>query len=255
VKGDWRTFAWHPALQWVLDRQHVTPDHFGFLRKVNQGLVEGWFDHLEPFKYRSLQLTGDEKRLQVLCKCRLFGPGRLSLDLLGCEAEVLPLAVERFGEKPTMLLFENAAPFMVARSILKVMDNNAFGCLGYGGGKQMVKSVGYLSMIEPPVESVLYVGDLDAEGIQLAANIGRLSSQVEIHPATSFHRAMIDAASELGHASGWPVKEKQPRQAAESALQFVDAAVRGKCAQLISSGHRIPEEVLSRFKMQQILSS
>ena len=54
-------------------------------------LVEGWFEASEPLKYRSLQLTGDEKRLQKLCKCRLFGPGRLTLDMLGCEATDLSL--------------------------------------------------------------------------------------------------------------------------------------------------------------------
>lgn len=253
-KTNWRTFAWHPALQWVLDRRHVIPGHFQFLKKVHQGLVEGWFEASEPLKYRSLQLTGDEKRLQKLCKCRLFGPGRLTLAMLGCKAEVLPLAIERFCGNSTMLLFENAAPFMVARGILKEMDNTGIGCLGYGAGKQVIKSVGYLSMIEPPVERVLYVGDLDAAGIQLAADIERLSRHVTILPATSFHRAMIDAAAELGSANGWPVKEKQPRQVAEFVLGFVDDSVRSECAQLISSGRRIPEEVVSRATMRRILS-
>ncbi len=254
-KTNWRTFAWHPALQWVLDRRHVIPSHFQFLKKVNQGLVEGWFEASEPLKYRSLQLTGDEKRLQKLCKCRLFGTGRLTLDMLGCVAEVLPLAIERFSGNATMLLFENAAPFIVVRGILKEMNNTGIGCLGYGAGKQVIKSVGYLSMIEPPVGSVLYVGDLDAEGIQLAADIKRISSHVTILPATSFHRAMIGAAAELGSANGWPVKEKQPRQVAKSVLGFVDDSVRSKCAQLISSGRRIPEEVLSQATLRRILSS
>ena len=105
--------------------------------------------------------------------------------MLGCEAEVLPLAIERFCGNSTTLLFENAAPFMVARGILKQMDNTGIGCLGYGAGKQVIKSVGYFSMIQPPVESVLYVGDLDAEGIQLAADVKRLSRHVTILPATS----------------------------------------------------------------------
>ncbi|MCH7988647.1 MAG: hypothetical protein IID46_05770 [Planctomycetes bacterium] len=239
----------------MLDRRHVIPAHFQFLKKVNQGFVEGWFEASESLKYRSLQLTGDEKRLQKLCKCRLFGPGRLTLDMLGCEAEVLPLAIERFSGNTTMLLFENAAPFMVARGILKEMDTPGIGCLGYGAGKQVIKSVGYLSMIEPPMKSVLYVGDLDAEGIQLAADLKRLSRHVTIMPATLFHRAMITAAAEFGWAKGRPVKEKQRRHLAESVLGFVDDSVRGKCAQLISSGRRIPEEVLSQATMRRILSS
>lgn len=253
---NWRMFAWHPALQWVLERRHLNSSHFQFLQKINQGLVEGWFETSEAFKYRSLQLTGHEKRLQQLCRCRLFGPGRLTLDMLGCEAEVLPLAIERFGGDSTMLLFENAAPFIVARGILKQMNNTGgIGCLGYGAGKQVIKSIGYLSMIAPRVESVRYVGDLDAEGIQLAADLEQHSKHIKILPATSFHLAMLNAAAELGSANGWPVQKNQPHQVAESVIGFVDASVRNQCVQLISSGHRIPEEVLSRSTMRRLLSS
>ena len=251
--SEWRTFAWHPTLQWVLERTHLIPSHYEFLKTVNQGLVEGWFAQSETLKYRSLQLTGDEKRLQKLRKCRLFGPGRLSLELLGCEQEVLPLAYERFSDERTMVLFENAAPFIAAQSILKVVDNAEIGCIGYGAGKQMVKSVGYLPMIAPRLETVFYVGDLDAEGIQLAADIKRLSKDVEVQPATRFHRAMIDAAADLGFADGWAIKN-QRRHVAESALGFMDHSVRAKCAQLISTGHRIPEEVIPRGILRHLLS-
>lgn len=29
-KDNWRTFAWHPRLQWVLSRRHLIPSHFEF---------------------------------------------------------------------------------------------------------------------------------------------------------------------------------------------------------------------------------
>ena len=35
-------------------------------------------------KYRSLQLTGNEKALASLAKTSLFGESRLSLAMLGC---------------------------------------------------------------------------------------------------------------------------------------------------------------------------
>lgn len=78
---------------------------------------------------------------------RLFGPRKLSWELLGCQPEVLPIAIERISNGPVLLLFENAAPFMVARQILRDGETPAtdtrLGCIGYGAGKQMVKSIGY----------------------------------------------------------------------------------------------------------------
>ena len=73
VGFDWRNFPWHPRLQWVLESRYVSPGDTQFLQKVNQGLAEGWFQEREPFKYRSLQLTGDEKRLVRLCRVALLG--------------------------------------------------------------------------------------------------------------------------------------------------------------------------------------
>jgi hypothetical protein len=60
----------------------------------------------------------DENRLTKLCISTLFGLGKLSLEAFGCEREVQPLVVAHISTKPTMLLVENAVPFMVARSIL-----------------------------------------------------------------------------------------------------------------------------------------
>lgn len=254
---DWKSFPWHPQLQWVLERRHICCDHVAFLKRVHQGLVDGTFQTREPLKYRSLQLTGDEKQLSRLSMSRLFGPGKLSWELLGCQPEVLPIAVERISNGPVLLLFENAAPFMVARQILRACEAYAtdarFGCIGYGAGKQMVKSIGYLSMLDPPVGTVLYVGDLDAEGIQLAADIRALSREIPIQPATAFHEAMFRCARELGADQGWPMKERQTRQIPDSALEAVAAPYRVQCRKLVELGHRIPEEVIPHRVMRRLL--
>lgn len=255
---DWKSFPWHPQLQWVLERRHVCRYHVEFLRRVHQGLVDGTFETLEPLKYRSLQLTGDEKLLGRLSMSRLFGPRKLSWELLGCQPEVLPIAIERISNGPVLLLFENAAPFMVARQILRDGETPAtdtrLGCIAYGAGKQMVKSIGYLSMLDPRIETVLYVGDLDAEGIQLAADIRMLSLEIPIQPATTFHEAMCCSAEDLGAELGWPMKELQARQIPDSALAAFAAPFRERCRKLIELGHRIPEEVIPHRVMRRLLA-
>lgn len=250
---DWRSYAWNPQLEWLFDRRHVSAPQVDFLLRVNQGLKEGWFEEIESLKYRSLQLTGNEKRLAKFAKTKLFGPGRLTLKLLACESELLPLAYERFGPQATMLVFENAAPFVLARSILSESAAPAFGCIAYGAGKQMLKSVGYLASIKPAVKTAYYVGDLDADGIQILSDCRRLSEQVVIQPATEFHKAMISAAKGLGAPNGWPAKEDYSPHVTEKVLANLDCSVRAECAMLIERSHRIPEEVLSRKTLRQLL--
>jgi len=250
---DWKSHPWHPKLQWVLERRHISAEDVEFLLRVNQGLIEGWFSEQEPFKFRSLQLTGDEKRLTRLACSALFGPGKLSLDLLGCEKEVLPLAIARITAEPVMLLFENAASFMVARAVMLEASTARIGCLGYGAGNQVLKSVRYLAMVEPPLREVLYVGDLDGEGIQIASLLSRASRDVPIRPATRFHVAMFEAAASLGAANGWPAREDSGVGCCEEAFDFLASAVREQAKQLVRSNRRIPEEVISHSSMREVI--
>lgn len=258
VSAEWKSFPWHPQLQWILERRHICREHVEILKRVHRCLGDDSFKTSEPLKYRSLQLTGNEKLLGRLSASRLFGPGRLSWELLGCQPEILPIAIERISDGPVLLLFENAAPFMVARQVLKSCDASSIGgrlgCIGYGAGKQMVKSIGYLSMLEPAIEAVLYVGDLDAEGIQLAAEIGHLSQKIPIQPATAFHEAMFQCARHLGAETGWPMKELQPRQISDCALSAIGAPHRDRCRTLVELGHRIPEEVIPHREMRRLVA-
>jgi len=255
---DWRTFPWHPALQWVLERRFISAQHVEFLTRVNRGIVEGWFAEPEPLKNRSLQLTGDEKLLQKFAKTKLFGPGKLNLAMLGCEREVLPIAFERISISPVMLMFENAAPFMLARRVARETLASGtvpeFGTIAYGGGKQVLKSAEYLPTIEPKVESVLYVGDLDAEGLEIAGELKERSKAVPVRPATAFHAAMLDSAAELDAPDGWPAKDGQSRAIGRRASEFPDSSIRDACMRIVQMGKRIPEEVLSTRWIRRLLS-
>ena len=250
---DWKKHPWHPNLQWVLQRRHIGAGDVEFLLRVNQGLVEGWFAEKEPFKYRSLQLTGDEKRLSRLACSALFGPGKLSLESLGCEEEVLPLATVRISAEPVMLLFENAASFMVAHAALQQIPATGIGWLGYGAGNQVIKSAGYFSMIDPPLREILYVGDLDGEGVQIANLVSQASKHVPVRPATRLHLAMFQAAAALGAPNGWPVKDEKTIKCHDAAFDFLGEEVRVRTIQLVKSGRRVPEEVIPHSLMREVL--
>ena len=248
----WRQFPWHPRLQWVFQLRGLSPDHFAFLKRVNKGLVEGWFEQPECFKYRSLQLTGDEKRLESLTCGSLFAEGCLTLEMLGCLPDALPIVTEHLSSEPTMLIFENAAPFMVARSVAVGSATPLFGRLAWGAGTQVLKAVCYFPMIRPTVTEIFYVGDLDAAGMRIAADLQRTCTSIPVRPATRFHQAMLESAACLGAADGWAAKD-QRGGIADAVVDFLASELRQKVAKMIRNGRRVPEESLSHVTMTPLL--
>jgi hypothetical protein len=254
-KSDWRNFPWHPRLHWIFELRALMQDQVTFLKRVHSGLVSGWFDQPECFKYRSLQLTGDEKRLEELHRGILFSPERLTLAMLGCEPESLPLASEHFSADPTLLVFENAAPFMLARKILAATSTPAIGRLAYGAGKQVLKAVGYLPMVEPAITEIQYVGDLDTEGMRIATEFQRLSKTIPVRPATQFHKAMLESAIQLEASDGWPSKNEGGADGIASGVTFLASAIREQVDGIFRKGRRIPEEALSFAVMTRLLTA
>lgn len=75
--------GWRPQLRWAADVRDWSPRRLRDLLAINRWL--GGADQLPvvPLRERSVQLFGDEKRLgALLSDPRLFGPDRLTLDLV-----------------------------------------------------------------------------------------------------------------------------------------------------------------------------
>lgn len=153
----WRTFPWHPNLHWVVQCRSLSAQQVEFLRRVHEGIVNGTFREPAPLKYRSLQLTGDEKMLASLATTSLFGPSRLTLELLACLPDALPLAWEVVGDGGRMVIFENAGPFAVARRVLSELKTRPYDLIAYGGGRSVLAALGHIKTIERSVESIHYV--------------------------------------------------------------------------------------------------
>ena len=248
---EWQTYPWHPALAWAVELGSLTAEQEAFLRRLQEELVNGGLCERAPFKYRSLQLTGDEKRLDSLLNTQLFGPERLSLELLNCDGSGLPLTYERVGSEPRMIVFENAGSFLVARRVLAEATHAPYGLIAYGGGTQIFRCVDYLREIKGLVR-IDYVGDLDAKGIDIGVGFAdrvASSSAVPVAPATAVHMAMVDAARELGRPGGWPTVSSH--RTAALRLWISDQCA-SDVEQIISSGCRIPEEVLHDGHYRQL---
>jgi hypothetical protein len=248
----WRSHPWHPMLQWVADLVVLSPEQQAFLFRVHEGFVQGTFDQPAPMKYRSLQLTGDEKRLADLMKTKLFEPGRLSLNLLGCLPDTCPLAWESVADNDNAIVFENIGPFMVARQVLSSMPSPPFGIVVHGAGMAFQAGVGYLATIGRPVQSLRYVGDFDREGLWIptaARECARRAGLPEVLPATELHRAMLASAAALGHPEGWPSGGRRSDPADIGIADFVSAAIRQQVLTILLQGNRVPEETLGPCEM------
>jgi hypothetical protein len=250
----WRSFPWHPQLSWIADFAYLPQDQLTFLRRVHEGLVVGRFADIAPMKYRSLQLTGFEKRLEELTRTELFRPGRLSLGLLGCFVETLPFAWESVSDNPRIVIFENASPFAVARMVLHEMNNPPYGMVGFGGGWGFSVSIRHLATIGRPIESISYVGDMDLQGlmIPLEARHGATAAGLpQIEPATELHEAMFASAEALGFSSGWRRRKRIETKEAAAPASFLAPELRERAINILLQGNRIPEEVLGPSEMRR----
>lgn len=256
----WRRHPWHPALAWVPNLKTLPADQVAFLLRVHDGLRDRRFAEPAPLKYRSLQLTGHEKRLQELAKGALFGPNRLSLELLGCLPHRLPLAMTRVGTAPVVLLFENAGPYEVAMRVLGGNQSASYGWVAYGDGARVEQAITWLCELDPRPRVVAYVGDLDVVGLEIPnrASVTAIAAGLPpLSPAPGFHAAMLAAAATLGEPLGWSHAEgrnaRPHRALAPELLRWLPEDVRPAVRKVLASGRRIPEEVLGPLEMRSVL--
>ena len=254
----WRTFPWHADLKWVARCRTLSVQQLAFLQRVHDGLVHGLFREPAPLKYRSLQLTGDEKRLALLATTSLFGNGQLSLETLGCLPDALPLAWEAIGEGGRMVIFENAGPFAVARRVLSDLATRPYDLVAYGGGRSILAALGHIKSLERTVSSLHYVGDIDDAGLDIAWNARHCAARLglpAIQPATEVHRQMLATAHAFGYPDGWPTDERVTRPDRLRALDVLAPEVRLHADRILQAGRRIPEEVLGPVELRAAWSA
>ncbi|WP_254508164.1 Wadjet anti-phage system protein JetD domain-containing protein [Anatilimnocola floriformis] len=226
-----------------------------FFLRVHQGLVRGDFQSRAPLKYRSLQLTGREKRLGELAQTTLFAKGRLDLEMLGCFSETPPLAYERISDVSSIIIFENADAFSLARTSLRSLASPPYGMVGFGGGNAISQSLPSLLMLSRPVQRIYYVGDLDAHGLRIASRASRAAVRVglpQVEPAAELHQAMLESANRFGQPEGWKDKARQrpSEDKLRSLLAFLGPSVREIVDKILTAGQRVPEEVLGPQELQ-----
>ncbi|MGH3931702.1 MAG: Wadjet anti-phage system protein JetD domain-containing protein [Pseudonocardiaceae bacterium] len=234
--------VWHPDLSWAATLR-VTGAQAELLKQVNAWLFRGAGrgQPRVPLRERSLELLGDEKALDTLTGTTLFGPGRLTLELLRTYRVTLPLHVTSVGPGDVLLVVENSDTFDSLRRALSEAPGRV-GTLAWGAGAGFESSVLSVASMRPAVREIRYFGDLDAAGLRIPAAASRLALQEglpAVRPATALYTALL--AVGRPHGAQLPLDARR----ADELVSWLDPQHQQPCRLLLTEGHRIAQEAVS----------
>jgi hypothetical protein len=208
-----REFPWEPKLAFLREFRFTIP--FADLRLLNDFLKnQAGARDVVPVKERSLQIFGDEKRLDTLLGSSLFRLERLDL------ANDLRCAV--VGEPPPW----KRGPAAAARQPVMIIENAAtwhtycrwnaeqklFSAVIYGCGNRFVDGIGYLGDIFAELggpRPLLYFGDLDPQGLWIPQEASK-RAQAAGWPAIEAHVWSYRQLLTLGAGHGQPWEGDPP---------------------------------------------
>lgn len=250
-----RARAWAPELQdlqdWVGGLRN--PITLSVLEAINEWIIRYRDQDLQlvPTPERSLQIFGDEKRLDQLRAgdAALFG-GRLSLARLGTYVTPLPLIYQR-GERPgPMLVVENLASYeSFRRWNADAYSGHPFGAVVWGeGNKILALTAGLLECASRlHCDTVFYVGDLDPEGLVFLTDLCKWGRSVNllVRPHTAAYRFLLD------HGHRAPFVRARDVRFADLAGHF-PKEMQEEISTLVRSGHRIAQEALGTEALHRV---
>ena len=234
-----REFPWAPALAFL--REARVNLSFEELRRLNEFLKQDGDRDVVPIKERSLEIFGDEKRLDALVNSALFRNGPLNLTRLHCDVVPEPLGWKRgpaaAADRPVIVL-ENAATW---HSYARWNEATAqFSAVIYGGGNRFVDGVGFLGQIFHELggtRPVFYFGDLDLAGLAIPQRACRRAQELglpALQPHLWSYRQLLTFSREAV-----PIAEGG-QQAGELCDWLGELAAAAQ--QLIADGRRLAQE-------------
>ena len=178
-----RDFPWEARMSFVADARMNIP--FCDLRLLNDFIKKSAFMDLVPIKERSLQIFGDEKRLDAITNSVLFREGRLDLQQdLRCEMIGVPLGWKRGPSgalNQPVIILENAATW---HSYCRWnAERGFFSAVIYGDGNRFIDGVRYLKDIFEEIggeRRIFYFGDIDPQGLAIPQDASRVACEMKL---------------------------------------------------------------------------
>jgi hypothetical protein len=242
---DHRSIAWRPELAFVADLDRV--QDLDILLRINEFIKSAnGRTRMVPMRERSVQLFGDEKRLESLVGSSIFQPGRVSLDLLRCFPVSPPLVwqkdVSRLRTAGSLLILENHHTYWsFARWNA---DSHWYAAVIFGHGKVLEPSVEYLRDIlaETGATAIEYFGDIDWDGIRIPLRASAKAIVRGLPPicaAEKWYSLLLDVAQDAEirtDSRGTPLKDEE--------WDWMPLTIRERARTFLASGRRIPQELV-----------
>lgn len=241
--------VWRPELSWAR-AEKLSGSQLEVLNTINRWLRDTDGDHdrrsIVPMRERSLEIFGDEKRLDSLTATTLFAPGRLALTTLCAERIPPPLACEHLGDGGTILVVENSDTFETTRKLL-AEDPGHVGYVAFGGGHAFEASVAHIARLDG-LNDIAYYGDLDNDGLTIPqrANVSAaVSGLPPVRPARGLYRLLLQR-----DARGRAPKPITPLEA-ELRASWLPADLRVSASDLMAAGSRLAQEATGTLLLRQ----
>ena len=184
----WTRYPWRRELAFVASLASLTPNQFRMLTRLNDWLAsDARHGEVVSSRLRSAEIFNQEKYIDELVKSpALFGPGKITYDLLATKRLAPPMYVERVGTGDGFLVVENADPFWAIVDVLRSLDS-PIGRVGCGWGRCAEASIAGAGRGGRP-KAIWYWGDLDPEGIDIAEGVAATAERFglpSVRPAVS----------------------------------------------------------------------
>ncbi len=242
---DFKDVAWVPELGfWHL----LNPGQLAAAKCINDFLLLRRGSLLRiPIKERSLQIFGDEKRLDGMKTGDTLFQGRLSLATLGAFQVPQPLPYRQADApgKP-VLVVENHNSFWSFGEWNH--DARKYAAVVYGSGEAFRLTGAALGQVLREVDGVgaRYLGDLDVKGVRIPAefNAAPRSGSPPVQPASEQYAWLL--------ANGLRREKSECRDGTlMQAKNWLGAELGGKVHAMWQEGRWIPQEALGLEQLLQ----
>jgi hypothetical protein len=203
---------------------------------------------LIALRERSVEIFGDEKRLDALLGTQLFAPGRLTLDVLRCYLPSVPIFLVALPQdnshRRPLLVVENHTTFDTL--CRWNAQHGRYSAVAFGAGAAFVATCESLrSHLSNSGCSgqLLYFGDLDPKGIWIPARAAQASG-IDVLPEEVLYDILLSKG--LKH-------QKLPHLQFTfdpTLLNWLPSSLRAETHRQFKAGRRLPQELVSLHDLQ-----
>lgn len=250
----------HPKLK--IAKYINNPDEFVKDREAILTLSEYLWDCSEMLEYemsvneRSYQIWKDEKYLSSKHGKHICSWNELTPEYLNYYKTPEPFMYYDFRKnmksndsKINVLIIENKDTWYSIGKAIKLLDkhklfNTEISVLVYGEGRKATKQNGISDFLREIISqdfNVLYIGDIDREGVCLLYECIE-KNEVKIEPFTPLYKQMIKNAvlSDLKNTD-----DNRQRAYPEEFLQLFESHEQAVVTEVLKKNTRIPQEILN----------